>query len=79
MSYVRDGIVYLGSDDTTHNISNSPTYGLVNWGSTIMNCQQRTITNSTDSGNVGEICNDASAIYVCVANNTWKRVTLDTY
>lgn len=34
---------------------------------------------SNDAGNTGEICWDASYIYVCTAANTWKRATLNTY
>ena len=34
---------------------------------------------SNDAGSPGEICWDASYIYVCTAANTWKRATLNTY
>lgn len=34
---------------------------------------------SNAPGNPGEICWDASYIYVCTAANTWKRATLNTY
>jgi len=34
---------------------------------------------SNAAGNAGEICWDASYIYVCTAANTWKRATLNTY
>jgi hypothetical protein len=34
---------------------------------------------SNAAGNPGEICWDASYIYVCTAANTWKRATLNTY
>lgn len=39
----------------------------------------KTITNSTDSGTVGDICWDASYIYICVATDTWKRVSISTW
>ena len=31
------------------------------------------------SGNAGDVCWDASYIYVCVATNTWKRSTIATW
>jgi hypothetical protein len=34
---------------------------------------------SNATGTAGEICWDASYIYVCTATNTWKRATLNTY
>lgn len=39
----------------------------------------RTITNSNDTGNQGDICWDSNYIYVCVATNTWKRVAIATW
>ena len=39
----------------------------------------RTITNSNDNGEQGEICWDSNYIYICVANNTWKRVAIGTW
>jgi len=48
-------------------------------GNTIRIGTARTVTNSTDTGNTGEICWDANYIYVCVATNTWKRVLLSTW
>lgn len=35
--------------------------------------------NSSANGNAGTIRFDSSYIYVCVANNTWKRATLSTW
>lgn len=37
------------------------------------------VTNSDDNGNVGEIRFTADYIYVCVADDTWKRVALSTW
>lgn len=39
----------------------------------------KTITNSTDSGNQGDMCWDANYVYICVATNTWKRSSLITW
>jgi hypothetical protein len=35
--------------------------------------------NSSSSGLVGSIARDTNYIYVCVANNTWKRAGLDSW
>jgi len=35
--------------------------------------------NSTSSGIAGTIRYDSSYVYVCVANNTWKRSALSTW
>jgi uncharacterized protein (UPF0333 family) len=43
------------------------------------NGAQRTISPSTTTGTVGDICWDANYIYVCTAPNTWKRALLSTY
>jgi hypothetical protein len=39
----------------------------------------RTPASAAASGNQGEICWDSSFIYVCVAANTWKRATLNSW
>lgn len=35
--------------------------------------------NSYSTGLAGTIARDSNYIYVCVANNTWKRVLLSTW
>lgn len=35
--------------------------------------------NSSANGTVGQIAYDSSYMYICVANNTWKRVSLGSY
>jgi hypothetical protein len=35
--------------------------------------------SATDTGAAGEICWDASYIYVCTATNTWKRTAISTW
>ena len=37
------------------------------------------VTNANDSGTVGQIRFTADYIYVCVANNTWKRAALSSW
>ena len=39
----------------------------------------KTPTSATDTGTTGEICWDASYIYVCTATNTWKRTAIGTW
>ena len=39
----------------------------------------KTPASSTDTGSTGEICWDASYIYVCTATNTWKRTAIATW
>ncbi len=39
----------------------------------------RTPATSSDPGNPGDVCWDASYIYVCTAANTWKRVALGAF
>ena len=39
----------------------------------------RTPASATATGATGEICWDASYIYVCTATNTWKRAALSTW
>lgn len=44
-----------------------------------LNVKKRTIASSTAEGTAGEICFDSNYVYVCVATNTWKRFTLETW
>ena len=39
----------------------------------------KTPASASDTGTAGEICWDASYIYVCTATNTWKRAALSTW
>lgn len=39
----------------------------------------RTIATSTTTGEAGEICWDSSYLYVCIATNTWRRVSLTSW
>lgn len=40
---------------------------------------QRTPASASAAGTKGEVCADASFIYVCTATNTWKRVAIATW
>ncbi len=39
----------------------------------------KTPSSASGTGNVGDICWDASYIYICTATNTWKRVAIATW
>ena len=39
----------------------------------------KTPASASDTGTAGEICWDASYVYVCTATNTWKRAALSTW
>ena len=63
-----------GSADAEHNVNFLATYG-----STLRLATNRTIPSSDTSGYTGEICRDQNFIYVCVADNTWKRAALGSF
>ena len=48
-------------------------------GNTIQLTTARTPASASATGNVGEICWDASYLYVCIATNTWKRSLISTW
>jgi len=48
-------------------------------GDTIRITTNRTISTSTENGFQGEICYDNNFIYICVANNLWKKVALSSF
>lgn len=68
-SYVLASDNYInGSADSNHNNNFFATSG-----STIRIVTPRTITNSTDTGIIGEMCVDSNYLYLCTATNTWIR------
>jgi hypothetical protein len=40
---------------------------------------KKTITTASDPGKKGEMCYDSSHLYICVENNTWKRVAISSW
>ena len=48
-------------------------------GDTIRIIDQRTVATGTDAGYQGEICMDTDYIYVCIADNTWRRIPLQGF
>jgi len=57
------------------NVQNDLTIG----GDTLKVTTARTPASATAAGTAGEICWDASYIYVCTATDTWKRVAIATW
>lgn len=45
-------------------------------GNTLKLTTSKTPASSSDTGTAGEICWDASYLYICTATNTWTRVAL---
>ncbi len=39
----------------------------------------KTPSSASDTGNTGDICWDASYLYICTATNTWRRIAHDTW
>lgn len=48
-------------------------------GNRIRVATAKTPSSASDTGTTGEICWDASYIYVCTATNTWKRTAISTW
>lgn len=61
----QQGVIYLGL------IYQALKGGIVNW--------QPAPATATSAGTPGMIAYDATHLYVCVAANTWVRVTLATF
>lgn len=76
------GTLRLGSDITGQGLLCGQTYAEMGGNFTVngkLNVKQRTISSSSAEGVAGEICFDSNYIYVCVADNTWKRFALSTW
>lgn len=48
-------------------------------GTTIRLRNQRTPSSASASGNAGDICYDTNFLYVCVNDNTWKKLSLSSW
>ena len=48
-------------------------------GNTFRLRTNRTPATSSASGNAGDICWDASYLYICTATNTWRRIAHATW
>jgi hypothetical protein len=67
-------IEQIGSIFALNTLETMSLTGNVSVGGILSSPQQTKASNAT--GSVGEICWDATYIYVCTATNTWKRVAL---
>jgi hypothetical protein len=68
---------HVGIGTTTPSLSSG--VGVHIGGSTLRLGTSRTPASSTATGNTGEICWDASYLYVCVSTNTWRRILHSTW
>ena len=67
------GNVGIGSGNT------SPTAALDINADTMRLRTARTPASAAAAGNAGDICWDASYLYICTATNTWRRIAHDTW
>jgi hypothetical protein len=72
----NSGGTLTGSSNLTYDGDILITNGLKISGDTLNITENRTIINSTDTGEKGEICWDENYIYVCIDTNTWKRTSI---
>jgi hypothetical protein len=77
------GTVRIGSDVRTEGSVFAKDYsqirGLTALGNSITIENTKTPVSATDTGKKGQICYDTNYVYVCVADNTWKRSALTTW
>ena len=59
--------------------TNSPTARLDINADTMRLRTARTPASASAAGNAGDICWDASYLYICTATNTWRRIAHDTW
>ncbi len=76
-NYYMNEVGYFGISPA--NTASLPTTFLDIVGDKIRLRTAKTIATSTTTGNQGDICWDATFIYVCVATNTWKRIAIATW
>jgi hypothetical protein len=81
-SAIGDGAntTVLGTSSTTqtklHGTATS--VGIIS-GDRLRVVNSKTPANSSDTGTAGDICWDASYLYVCTATNTWRRIAHATW
>ena len=59
--------------------TNDPTAALDINADTMRLRTARTPASASAAGNAGDICWDASYLYICTATNTWRRIAHDTW
>lgn len=72
----NDRIVVLTNPATS---AQTQTISFSSFVNSIANAQLGTISPSTSNGVMGQVSIDSSYIYVCTANNVWKRAALTSY
>jgi hypothetical protein len=75
MTLMNSGVIGVGLT----NPALSSGIGIHTAGSTMRLAQSRTPASATATGNTGEICWDASYVYVCTATNTWRRSAISSW
>jgi len=73
------GYDVVGAGSNTSTIGNSSTTLAKLFGNTLQLTSSRTPASATAAGAAGEICWDASYLYICTATNTWRRIAHDTW
>lgn len=68
-----------GYEDCSANTSANNQGWLLVRGSTIRVKEQRTPISASSDGYKGEIVHDSNYVYVCIADNTWKRAALSSW
>lgn len=68
---------YFGGD--TGIKTNGPTAALDINADTLRLRTARTPASAAAAGNAGDICWDASYLYICTSTNTWRRIAHDTW
>lgn len=80
LAFRRNGVEAMRLNGTNVGIGTVTTTAMLDVNSnTIRLRTARTPASATATGNAGDICWDASYVYVCVATNTWKRTALSTW
>jgi hypothetical protein len=80
LAFRRNGVEAMRLNGTNLGIGTVTTTAMLDVNSnTIRLRTTRTPASATATGNAGDICWDASYVYVCVATNTWKRTALSTW
>lgn len=80
LAFRRNGVEAMRLNGTNVGIGTVTTTAMLDINSnTIRLRTARTPASATATGNAGDICWDASYVYVCVATNTWKRTALSTW
>jgi hypothetical protein len=73
-----DQTVFIAEDDKNTSTSTNYHYLSIS-GDTILLATDRTIDKPDQEGNKGEICWNKEYLYICIDNNSWRRVPLNIW